>query len=164
MVRKQISGVSSISHHNYSSAITHVASCACDVPAHTYTWSFEPNPSWSSVYAGSEEIYEYFKKFSEKYDLGKYCKFSHEVTGATWNATSSKWEIKINNGAETIHDSCDVLFNAAGLLNNWKWPDIDGLHDYKGKLLHTASWDQSVDLSGKHVGLIGNGSVYCKTF
>ncbi|KJA23569.1 hypothetical protein HYPSUDRAFT_54285 [Hypholoma sublateritium FD-334 SS-4] len=132
--------------------------CACDVPAHTYTWSFEPNPSWSSVYAGSEEIYEYFKRFSEKYDLGKYCKFGHEVTCATWNPTSSKWEIIISNGSETIHDSCDVLFNAAGLLNNWKLPDIDGLRDYKGKLLHTASWDQNVDLIEKHVGLIGNGS------
>jgi cation diffusion facilitator CzcD-associated flavoprotein CzcO len=32
------------------------------------------------------------------------------------------------------------------------------LHDFQGKLLHTAQWDNSVDLTGKHVGLIGNGS------
>lgn len=133
--------------------------CACDVPAHTYTWSFEPNPSWSSVYASSVEIYEYFKSFSAKYNLDKYCKFNHEVSGAKWNAESAKWEVAIKNGVDgtIIHDSCDILINAGGLLNNWKWPDIEGLHDYKGKLLHTAHWDQSVDLNGKHVGLIGNG-------
>ncbi|KAF8967752.1 hypothetical protein BDZ97DRAFT_1916690 [Flammula alnicola] len=134
--------------------------CACDVPAHTYTWSFEPNPTWSSVYASSVEIYHYFKNFSDKYGLGKYCKFSHQVSGATWNAKLGRWDVEIKNLVDdtTIQDHCDVLINAAGLLNIWKWPDIDGLMDYKGKLLHTAHWDQSVDLTGKHVGLIGNGS------
>lgn len=30
--------------------------CACDVPAHAYTYSFEPNPNWSSFYAAAPEI------------------------------------------------------------------------------------------------------------
>ncbi|KIX04808.1 uncharacterized protein Z518_05679 [Rhinocladiella mackenziei CBS 650.93] len=30
--------------------------CACDVPAHVYTYSFEPNPSWSSFYTSAPEI------------------------------------------------------------------------------------------------------------
>ena len=127
------------------------------MPAHTYTWSFEPNPSWSSVYAGSAEIYNYFKSFSEKYDLAKYCKFNHEVSSARWNTGTSKWEIEVKSGLETVHDTCDILINAGGLLNNWKWPNIQGLNDYKGKLVHTARWDQNLDVTGKHVGLIGNG-------
>jgi len=33
---------------------------ACDVPAHLYTYSFEPNPEWSKRYADGAEIQAYF--------------------------------------------------------------------------------------------------------
>lgn len=56
-----------------------------------------------------------------------------------------------------IHDFCDVFINASGVLNNWRWPDVEGLDDYRGVLLHTANWDDDVQLEGKRVGLIGNG-------
>lgn len=59
----------------------------------------------------------------------------------------------------TIEDRCDILINAAGVLNQWRWPEIPGLHDFKGKLMHSASWNGEVDLRGKRVGLIGNGYV-----
>ncbi|KIM44457.1 hypothetical protein M413DRAFT_24952 [Hebeloma cylindrosporum] len=134
--------------------------CACDVPAHTYTWSFEPNPSWSSKYAGSDEILRYFQNFTQKYDLAKYCKFNHRVSKASWNTKMGRWDVEVANLAEgtTVLDSCDILVNAGGVLNSWRWPDIPGLRDFKGVLLHTARWNPAVDLSGKHVGLIGNGS------
>lgn len=134
-------------------------SCACDIPAHTYTWSFEPKADWSSVYAGSAEIREYFNNFSRKYDLQKYCKLSHVVTGARWDERHGKWNVDVTDlttGA-VIHDDCDIFVNASGVLNAWKWPAVPGLETYKGTLLHTARWDTSIDLTGKHVGLIGNG-------
>ncbi|KAG6811880.1 hypothetical protein H0H92_005406 [Tricholoma furcatifolium] len=134
--------------------------CACDVPAHTYTWSFEPKVDWSAVYAGSDEIREYFESFATKYDLRKYVKLRHKVTDAAWNATTDAWDIEIEDldtGAKII-DHADILVNAAGVLNAWRWPDIPGLHDFKGVLMHTANYDRSVDLEGKRVGLIGNGS------
>lgn len=42
--------------------------------------------------------------------------------------------------------------------SNWKWPDIPGLHDFKGDLLHTASWDKAISLEGKRVAVIGSGA------
>jgi len=134
--------------------------CACDIAAHAYTWSFEPNQDWSSVYAGSEEIHGYFKNIAAKYDLEKYIKYNHRVSKAEWNNIQGHWEVQATDTNGTvINDSCHILVSAPGLLNSWKWPKIEGLHDYKGILLHTAAWDPSVDLNGKHVGLIGNGYV-----
>jgi len=41
----------------------------------------------------------------------------------------------------------------------WKWPDIAGLHSFKGKLLHSAKWDHSVVFDDTQtVAIIGNGS------
>lgn len=42
--------------------------------------------------------------------------------------------------------------------SNWKWPDVEGLHDFKGDLVHTASWPEGYDLTDKTVALIGNGA------
>ncbi|KAF9006158.1 hypothetical protein BDQ17DRAFT_1389720 [Cyathus striatus] len=134
--------------------------CACDVPSHIYTWSFEPKTDWNSVYSGSTQIFEYFKEFSEKYDLRKYCKFRHMISSAIWDDNKGQWDVEITdlNTNNVVKDQCDILINAAGVLNAWKWPDIPGLDDYKGVLLHTAKWNETVDLSSKTVGLIGNGS------
>jgi len=92
--------------------------------------------------------------------LHRYVKTRHQVSASTWDDGDSRWHVTIKDleSGNDIHDSCDILINASGILNNWRWPAIPGLHDYKGTLLHTANWDSSVQLEGKHVGLIGNGS------
>ncbi|KAF7187781.1 FAD-binding monooxygenase moxY [Pseudocercospora fuligena] len=134
--------------------------CACDVPSHNYTWSFEPKKDWSAVYASSAEIYKYFNDFAEKYHLHPYVRTKHQVTGAIWNDEQAGWDISVKDVSTDTEfsDSCDILINASGILNNWRWPAIPGLFDFKGTLLHTANWDENVDLKGKNVGLIGNGS------
>ncbi|EXJ73481.1 uncharacterized protein A1O5_03242 [Cladophialophora psammophila CBS 110553] len=134
--------------------------CACDIPAHTYQATFEPNHEWSQFYASSQEIHRYWKKVVAKYDCGKYIKLRHEVNGATWDDRTGKWRVSIRNLVDhtVVEDSCDVLISGTGALNYWKWPDIPGLHDFGGKLLHSADWDEEFDWTGKRLAVIGNGS------
>lgn len=44
------------------------------------------------------------------------------------------------------------------MLNNWKWSDIKGLDIFQGEKVHTARWDESLDLKHKKVLVIGAGS------
>lgn len=44
------------------------------------------------------------------------------------------------------------------MRSRWKWPDISGIHKFKGHKVHSASWDHSYDYSNKRIGIIGNGS------
>jgi cation diffusion facilitator CzcD-associated flavoprotein CzcO len=114
---------------------------------------------WSAVYASSKEIFAYFNDFARKYGLRKYIKTQHQVAGAKWNKQKGGYNVQVKDleSGQTIEDHCDILINAGGILNNWQWPAIPGLDKYKGTLLHTANWDDNVDLTGRHVGLIGNG-------
>lgn len=66
--------------------------------------------------------------------------------------------MKVNCEGQEIDDWCHVLINATGFLNDWKWPKIPGLNDFKGTLLHSANWDTNVDYEGKDVAVIGTGS------
>ncbi|KAL1795478.1 hypothetical protein ACET3X_005702 [Alternaria dauci] len=113
--------------------------CACDIPAAT-------------------EIFKYFANFADTYGLRDYISCNHKVTGAVWDEGAKEWNVIIQKpeGSE-FTQSCDFLINASGVLNNWRWPAVSGLETFKGPLLHSAAWDENVDLTGKRVGLIGNG-------
>jgi hypothetical protein len=53
------------------------------------------------------------------------------------------------------------LVTATGILNKWKWPDIQGIELYKGKMVHSANWDSQITMDymkGKSIALIGAGS------
>ncbi|EYE97013.1 flavin-containing monooxygenase [Aspergillus ruber CBS 135680] len=134
--------------------------CACDIPAHTYQATFEPNKEWSTFYAAAPEIYQYWKRVANKYGCGEYIKFKQQVIQAVWDETKSKWQLQVQDGdSDSVYsDEADVLISATGALNNWKWPDIPGLHDFKGKLMHSAKWDENYDYNGKKAAVIGNGS------
>ncbi|RAL03178.1 flavin-containing monooxygenase [Aspergillus ibericus CBS 121593] len=134
--------------------------CACDVPSHNYVYSFEPKSDWSSVYAGSSEIREYFNNFVDKYGLRKHILTSHMVTETKWVEESGRWQVTVTDltTGQTVHDWCHILVHATGYLNKPAWPELPGLDDFKGIKLHSAMYDESVSLEGKNVLLIGAGS------
>lgn len=56
----------------------------CDVPSHSYNFTFEPNPEWNGYYSYGDQIQEYFVNFARKYDLERYIQFEAAVVNATW--------------------------------------------------------------------------------
>jgi cyclohexanone monooxygenase len=125
----------------------------CDVPAHLYRFSFAPNPDWTHRYAPRAEILEYVKEMAERFDVGKNVRLSHEVTSAEYSG--GRWRIHTNHGDAGLYD---VVVTAVGVLHHPVYPDIPGLGDFKGHLVHPSAWDEATDLRGKRVGIIGTGS------
>jgi cation diffusion facilitator CzcD-associated flavoprotein CzcO len=133
--------------------------CGCDIPSHIYQFQWAMNPNWSHYYASAAEIFEYFKGVVESHGLRKYIKLQHRVIHASWNSQTAKWVVEVQRAdGSSFTDECDYLLNGCGLLNNWKWPTIKGLHTFKGPLLHSAAYDESTILDGKRVAVLGAGS------
>ncbi|KAK2599056.1 hypothetical protein QQS21_005462 [Conoideocrella luteorostrata] len=135
--------------------------CGCDIPSINYQYSWAPSPNWTSFYSSASEILAYFKGVAEKHDLMKYIKLSHRITGAFWDEQDQNWTLRIQRGddeKDAFEEKCDIFVNASGVLNKWKWPNIPGLETFAGDMLHTANWDDCVDIKGKRVGVIGGGS------
>lgn len=44
------------------------------------------------------------------------------------------------------------------MYSAWRWPQIEGLSDFEGKLCHTANYDPDLNVDGKRVAVIGIGS------
>ncbi|KAH0845712.1 putative sterigmatocystin biosynthesis monooxygenase stcW [Fonsecaea pedrosoi] len=134
--------------------------CKCDIPSHNYQFAWEPNPDWAAMFSPAEEIREYLEKCVAKHDLSGYFKLAHEVIEARWQEESGRWIVKIRKTetGEVFEDECNYLLNAGGILNAWRWPNIPGLHNFRGKLVHSANWPESFDYKDLKVAVIGNGS------
>ncbi|KAF2661447.1 FAD/NAD(P)-binding domain-containing protein [Lophiostoma macrostomum CBS 122681] len=131
---------------------------ACDVPAHIYTFPFEPNPDWSAFYASGSEIHDYFMRTVKKYNLDRDVKLSHRIVGATFDEYEGIWNLRVEHDGRVFDDWCNILISATGFLSSWSWPDIPGLEDFKGLKAHSAAWDTSYDYSNKRIAMVGNGS------
>ncbi|KAH8807815.1 hypothetical protein F5884DRAFT_790136 [Xylogone sp. PMI_703] len=133
---------------------------ACDLPAHSYQLTFEPNPRWSQFYASGQEIHRYWKGVVKKYGADRYIKVNHKVLEARFNEETAKWHVKIQktDTGEVFEDTSDLLHVCLGVLNRWKWPDIKGLHDFTGEIIHSAAWPKDWNATDKEVAVIGAGS------
>jgi cation diffusion facilitator CzcD-associated flavoprotein CzcO len=131
----------------------HYPGLACDTPAHSYTYSFAPNPEWSAYYAPGPEIREYFEGIADCYDLKKQIVFNTEI--ASCRFVDGRWRITTKDGHS---DVADVVVAATGVLHHPNMPDIPGLGLFHGPCFHSARWDHSAPLEGKRIGVIGNGS------
>jgi cation diffusion facilitator CzcD-associated flavoprotein CzcO len=106
-------------------------------------------------YSPASEIEAYIKRTVKKYNLDKPVKFNSKVLETVWDEETGKWKIKVEVDGKIQEDEADILVNGAGFLKSvtqdydlakanlnskWKWPQIPGLFDFKGKLVHTAKW------------------------
>ena len=43
--------------------------CACDIPSHMYSFSFEPKADWTHMWSFQPEIFDYLKGVADKHGL-----------------------------------------------------------------------------------------------
>ncbi len=116
---------------------------------------------WSHYYSFSPEIWQYLKDIERENNfIDKYIKLRHQIERVEWDAKDAIWRLKVRNleTDKVVDEAAEFFINAGGVLNNWKWPDIPGLHDFKGKLMHSAAYQEGFSLEGKKVAVIGAGS------
>ncbi len=126
-----------------------------DIPAPAYSFSFAPNGEWTHRFADAPEIQRYQQRLAEKHGLPARMRLGTAITEARFDEGSGRWQLNLDGG-ETL--SARFFVCSTGQLNIARWPDIAGLSDYRGQLLHSARWSQGADLAGERVGVIGTGS------
>ncbi|HEX4880585.1 MAG TPA: NAD(P)/FAD-dependent oxidoreductase [Limnobacter sp.] len=129
--------------------------CGCDVKSSLYSYSFEPWAEWSNSYAKQGEIYKYLRHCATKYGVYPYIQFNTSVTGAHYDEQTGLWNLTTDQGQAI---QAKNVVTAVGPFAAPKLAEFKNASAFKGKVVHTAAWDHSVDLTGKRVGLIGTGA------
>lgn len=127
---------------------------ACDVPSNLYSFSFAPNPDWSSSFSPQSEIQDYLRRCADRFGIRPRIRFNHEVTAATWNDATGRWDIESTGGRYAAR----ILISARGPLSDPKIPAIDGIESFAGTIFHSARWDHRHRLDRERVAVIGTGA------
>lgn len=128
--------------------------CACDVPSHLYSFSFERNPDWSRMFASQPEIYQYLKSCVKRYGLAPYIRCNTRFREAAWDEAAGLWRIT----ADGLRIAARVLVSGMGALHVPRYPEIPGRDLFAGPSFHSATWKAEVDLTGKTVAVLGTGA------
>lgn len=91
-------------------------------------------------------------------------RFNSQIIRAEWNDDKGKWKIdvkKIDSGGRISQEFCDLFLYATGALNGAKWPEVEDLDLFQGKLIHSSAWPddyQKEQWKNERVAVIGAGA------
>lgn len=139
----------------------------CDNDAYCYLplleeMGFMPSKKFSDGY----EIQAYITSIAKKFGFYDNALLHTLVTSLRWDEPLLRWHITTNRGDEI---RARFVIMAGGLMNMPKLPGIPGLHNFTGKMFHTARWDyaytagswrspQLTALADKRVAIVGTGA------
>jgi cation diffusion facilitator CzcD-associated flavoprotein CzcO len=129
--------------------------CACDVPSHLYSYSFELNPEWSRMYPTQAEIWKYLQHCARKYRILPNIRFNSEVREARYDEGACLWRVRTQSGEAY---TARIVVSAMGGLSRPSHPRITGLERFRGPMFHSAEWDHRAELKGKRIAVIGTGA------
>jgi len=128
---------------------------ACDIQSHLYSFSFAPNRRWTRTYAYQPEILAYLESVADDFDLRRHLMLNTGVRKLAWDDDRAHWNVELADGRTVV---ADLVVSAVGLFGEVKYADIAGLDEFTGHVMHTAQWDDTVDLTGKRVAVVGTGA------
>lgn len=133
--------------------------CRVDIPNHMYSYSFAQSATWPHYYSTQGVLLDYFRTCFDRLGLRERTRFETEVVSATWHDGEKRWVLRtLNAGGRQESTMVDAVVTAVGQLNRPKLPALPGMDRFEGEAFHSARWNDSVDLAGRRVGVVGTGA------
>ncbi|MDT5198776.1 MAG: hypothetical protein QOH34_298 [Mycobacterium sp.] len=132
----------------------------CDIESIEYSYSFSDEIQqewvWTETMPAQPEIEAYLNFVADRLDLRRDIAFNTRVVAMAFDEEAAAWGVSTAAG-ETF--TAPFIVAATGILSAPLEPDIPGMASFAGTSLFTSRWPkESVDLTGKWVGVIGTGS------
>ncbi|TXI55480.1 flavin-containing monooxygenase [Mycolicibacter arupensis] len=132
----------------------HYPGLRCDVPSQIYQFGFAPKANWRHAWASGPAIQRYHREVVDRLGLAELIRLDTEVVEARWDERS-RWTVTTAAG-EVL--GADFVICATGVLHHPFVPEIPGLADFAGPVVHTARWEDGLDTAGRRIAVIGTGS------
>lgn len=127
---------------------------------------------------------QYYHEVCEKYQITDKIELNTDIEQCKWLEDEQLWEVTLKHMTEGMGDLSSkdrmkavqekgeaavysgteivkakvVVSCVGGLVEPRGWPEqIQGIENYKGKMFHSARWDETVDFTDKNVVVVGTG-------
>jgi cation diffusion facilitator CzcD-associated flavoprotein CzcO len=155
-----------------------------DSPAAFYSFSFAPKMNWSTLHPAGPELAQYMADVCERYQIVDKIQFNTDVKELRWIEADEEWEVTVSHlvpgtgdlaqherdrlvaqdGEQRVYVKTEivrakvVVSGVGGLVEPKNLPtDIPGFENFEGEIMHTARWNDQIDLENKDVVMVGAG-------
>lgn len=111
-----------------------------------------PFPPEIPSYAEKQQFISYVEAYAEHFSIEPL--FGKEVKRAKYDGTMGLWQVQTND-TEFV---CRWLIVATGENAEPVLPQIDGLTEFRGNILHTSEYKNGADFKGSKVLVVGCGN------
>jgi len=132
--------------------------CGVDTPNHSYSYSFGPRHRWSRYFSPREEVQDYLEKIVDTFDVRRHIRFNTRLMGARWDEQHLQWSAELRDETGVHEFDAAFLVSAIGQLSDPSVPNIKGADAFEGPLFHSACWPEGLDVTGKHISVVGTGA------
>ncbi|MBP2520931.1 NAD(P)/FAD-dependent oxidoreductase [Rhodococcus erythropolis] len=130
-----------------------------DSEGFVYRYSFDKEMlqqwSWTNRYLEQAEVLEYLNAVVDRHDLRRDIQLETAVTSVRWDDSLAQWEVRTESSK--VYRS-KYLITALGVLSEPNTPEIPGIEQFSGQVVHTSRWPDGLEVAGRKVGVIGTGS------
>ncbi|KAM7520220.1 hypothetical protein LguiB_019182 [Lonicera macranthoides] len=123
----------------------HLPKESCQLPYMPFPQEFPPYPT-------KQQFVNYLETYANRFSIEPM--FGVEVWRANYDATMGFWRVCANDSQIL----CRWLIVATGENAVPALPEIDGLGDFKGRLLHSSGYKNGTEFNGRKVLVVGCGN------
>ncbi len=130
-----------------------------DSDMHTLGFGFRPWSSTTSIAEG-HEILGYLRDTAREHKIDERIRFDHRLVAADWDSAAGRWVLTVEHaGSERLY-RCGFLMVCAGYYSyrSGHTPAFPGHASFNGPIIHPQQWPEDLEVSGRHVTVIGSGA------
>ena len=132
-----------------------------DSDMYTLGYRFRPWTGDQAI-ADGPAILQYLRDTAREFGIDKQIRFNQRVRRIAWSSPAAEWTVDIERGpkAETLQIRCKFLFMCTGYYryDQGYTPQWAGRERFQGEIVHPQRWRDDLEISGKHVVVIGSGA------
>ena len=125
----------------------------------TLSFPWEPWTRREGVADGAD-IREYLAAAARKHGIDTNIRFGSHVQSADWDSATDTWTVHTEHNGTTRAYRARFVFFGSGYYSydEGYTPDLPGLADFTGTLVHPQFWPEDLDYAGQQVVVIGSGA------
>ena len=96
---------------------------------------------------------------AKEYGVDRHIKYNLNWESSKWQSKTKTWRNQFRNVKtnEIFEQECKILISGTGGFIQPQKFELEGLENFKGRVVHSARWEKDIDLKDKDVVVVGNG-------
>ncbi len=125
----------------------------------TLGYPFKPWTDAKSIADGGA-ILDYVRETAREFGIDERIHFGTTVLSADFSTADARWTVELRTAAGERTLTCDFLYSCAGYYDYDQPydPQLPGLEDFAGQVVHPQFWPEDLDYAGKRVVVVGSGA------